>query len=99
MSFKWHEDQEDTLEFTHELIEEENIVKVSCNADNPGCTNRGKKEIKLCWDIMNELVYSDGVFFWSNKKYFLSECLKCKNNYIMEEFQKSFICEECKIYE
>ena len=97
MGFKWHEDQEDTLEFTHEILEAENEKVVSCNADNPGCTNRGKKEIKLCWDIMNELVYSNGVFLWNNKKYYLTDCPKCNNNYIMEEQRNNFICEACNV--
>ena len=96
MGFVWEDDQEEALEFTNEILEDQKIVRVSCNADNPGCTKPGVKEIKLCWDIMDNVVYNGRVFLWNNKEYDLSECTKCGNYYIMEEMKNDFICEDCR---
>ena len=96
MGFRWEDDQEETLEFTHDVLEDEKEIKVSCTADNPGCTNRGTDIIKLCWDIMNEMIFSDGVFLWKNKEFHVDECTKCNNYYIMKNKAPKFVCEDCR---
>ena len=94
MNFKWEDHT--PLDFSHDVLEEEKEIKVSCNADNPGCTKRGTKEIKLCWDIMNQMVYNNGVFYWNNTKYNLVECGTCNEYFITKEMYSNFKCEDCK---
>jgi len=96
MGFEWNDDQEIDLtykQFKNKEDQENNFV---CHADNPDCQARYSKEIKLCWDIMNEVVYNGRVFVWNDKFYHLKECTKCENYYIMEDAQNNFICDECK---
>ena len=94
MGFKWIEEKENSIEIKD--IPEDEGRSMNCNANNPGCTNRSSQIIKLCWDIMNEMVYSGEVFLFNNKEYYLVECTNCQEYYIIENKTPKFVCEECR---
>lgn len=97
--FKWKElNSEKKIDDIKIENEQSNEQTCSfCNVHNPGCTKRlSDKELKLCWDIMNEMKLQGDKFVYNNKEYYLMYCKKCEYPYIIEIYKDSFICEDCK---
>jgi hypothetical protein len=90
MAFKWKQADKsvikDSTTLSYPNITEDRGCNAFCNVDNPGCTKRGSKNdpIKLCWDNISLLEYSDGLFHIKKEYYNIAICKKCDDYFLIK---------------
>jgi hypothetical protein len=107
MAFNWNKNLENNYK-VDKFYSTPKLKQNSCTSYNsafsPTCTNRGKyrKEVRLCWDTIQNLKYSNGRFMIDGESYILLVCSSCEDYYIEkklegkeENLEQIFKCYEC----
>lgn len=108
MAFKWNVGVNDSITPGKNIYEPSKIKSNDCSvyhsAYSPTCTNRGKyrKEVRLCWDTIQNLTFTNGKFMIGENYYKVFVCSVCEDYYIEKDesnegsdLEQIFKCYEC----